>query len=381
MLLNDFSDDLINPGQSSTPKESKKSWGIPLRLTQPKNQRKGMSLRTKATLWALALGTLPVIGVGSGAYVFANRAARQEIQLTQQSQASQVADQLNRFMTERYSDIEMLANLPNLKKLQAKKTALSLPEQQAGLEQLKDSLKVYQSISVFSLEGEVLLQTEGAESVNPFNQPYFQTALKTNQSTISELTTIESAKSTEGESVIYFTAPIKDATTGKTIALIRTQMPVKAIEEVVQSWGNKGDEYRITDRNGKIFLTNANDRLAKTLKIAQDQRFSGTAKTPEISNLPQLDWQVVFAGNVRSMMDSQRNLQLLIASSTLLTAMLVSAIAVTLASFATRPLQDAAEAVEELGKGKFNTRLKVRGRDELGIQPARKLHPSPNQSR
>ncbi len=370
MLLNDFSDDLVNPAKAAVPKDSKKSWGIPFRLSPPKNQQKGMSLRTKATLWALALGTLPVIGVGSGAYLLANRAARQDIQLTQQSQANQVADQLNHFMSERYSDIEMLANLPHLKTLKAKKTTLSLAEQQAGLEQLKGNLKVYQSISIFSLEGEALLQTEGAESVNPLNQPYFQTALKTNQPTISGLTTIESVKSPDGESVIYFTAPIKDTITGKPIALIRTQMSVKAIEEVVQSWGKSGDEYRISDRNGKVFLTNTNanasDRLAKTLKITQDQRFSGTAKTPEVSNLPQLDWQVVFAGNVRSMMESQRNLQLLIASSTLLTAMLVSAIAVTLASFATRPLQDAAEAVEELGKGKFNTRLKVRGRDELG---------------
>jgi methyl-accepting chemotaxis protein PixJ len=367
MLLNDFSDDLISSSKTTAPQVSKKSWGIPLRLSQPKKQRKGMSLRTKATLWALALGTLPVIGVGSGAYLLANRAARQEIQLTQQAQANQVAVTLNQFMTERYSDIEMLANLPNLKKIQTKKAPLSLAEQQTGLQQLKDNLKIYQSISIFSLEGEVLLQTEGAESVNPVNQSYFQIALKTNQPTISELTTIESVKSAEGESVVYFTAPIKDATTGKPIALIRTQMPVKAIEEVVQSWGKSGDEYRISDRNGKVFLTNANDRLASTLKIAQDQRLTRTAITPELANLPQLDWQVVFAGNVRSMMESQRNLQLLIASSTLLTAMLVSAIAVTLASFATRPLQDAAEAVEELGKGKFNTRLKVRGRDELGI--------------
>ena len=351
-----------------------------MRLGNPKPERiaRVMSLRTKATLWALALGTLPVMGVGSGAYLLANQAARQEIQITQQAQATQVADQLNRFMTERYNDIEMLASLPNLKTLRSKKPSMSLIEQQASLEQLKNTFKLYQSISVFSLEGEVLLQTEGAESVNPLNQTYFQTVLKTNQPTISELIAVESVKSAEGENVIYFTAPIKDATTGKSIAIVRTQMPVTAIAEVTRRWGDGGDEYRISDRKGKVFLTNTIDRPSNAANInnvginnvgilSQAPRFTGTAKTPESGDLPRLNWDVAFTGNVRTMMDSQRNLQLLIASSTLLTAMLVSAIAVTLASFATRPLQDAADAVEELGKGKFNTRLKVGKRDELGI--------------
>ena len=382
MLLNDFSDDLVSPVQSNSKGTSQGKQGnflgIPMRLgnSKPKRVARAMSLRTKATLWALALGTLPVMGVGTGAYLLANQAARQEIQITQQAQATQVADQLNRFMTERYSDIEMLASLPNLKTLRAKKPAMSLIEQQSGLEQLKNTFKTYQSIAIFSLEGELLLQTEGAESLNPLNQTYFQTALKTNQPTISELITVESVKSAEGENVIYFTAPIKDATTGKPIAIVRTQMPVTAIDEVARRWGDGGDEYRISDRNGKVFLTNTSDRLSNAVKLnnlntvgilGQTSRFTGTAKTPESGDLPWLNWDVAFTGNVRSMMDSQRNLQLLIASSTLLTAMLVSAIAVTLASFATRPLQDAADAVEELGKGNFNTRLKVGKRDELGV--------------
>ena len=346
-----------------------------MRLSNPKPKyvARAMSLRTKATLWALAVGTLPVMGVGTGAYLLANQAARQEIQITQQAQATQVADQLNRFMTERYSDIEMLASLPNLKTLRAKKPAMSLIEQQSGLEQLKNTFKIYQSIAVFSLEGELLLQTEGAESLNPLNQAYFQTALKTNQPTISELITVESVKSAEGENVIYFTAPIKDATTGKPIAVVRTQMPVTAIDQVARRWGDGGDEYRISDRNGKVFLTNTSDQLSNAVKLNSlnsigalgQSRFTSTAKTPESGDLPRLNWDVAFTGNVRSIMASQRNLQLLIASSTLLTAMLVSAIAVTLASFATRPLQDAADAVEELGKGNFNTRLKVGDRKSV----------------
>jgi methyl-accepting chemotaxis protein PixJ len=297
-------------------------------------------------------------------------------------------------MMERHKDIETLANLPGLTSFSNSKTKKlgATPEQQALLEHFKSTLKRYEGISVFDLQGEVLVQTEGSEGVNPAKQSYFKTVLKTNRPTISDLTTVESTRNVQGESVIYFAAPIQDPITGKPIAVIRTQMPIKALEEVVQHWNTKsskesskgGDEYRVSDRSQTVFLSNSktlatagplmatqteswSQSLAHSFGLAGNRRPIGTAMTATTGELPELNWEVVFAGNVQQMMQSQRNIQLFIASSTLLTALLVSAIAVTLASFATRPLEDAAEAVEELGKGKFNTRLKVRGQDEIGI--------------
>ena len=401
MLLNDFSDDLLPRTDRNTndrtatdrtsdlTRNSQVKSSLPIlrspfnRPKLPKPDRKPTSLRTKATLWALALGTLPVMIVGSAAYVLANRAVRQEIRTNQQSNAVQVANQLNRFMMERHKDIETLANLPGFTTLKAKRTGAS-PEQQALLEHFKSTLKVYEGISVYDLKGEVLAQTEGSEGVNPANQVYFKAVLKTNRPTISDLTIVESARKAEGESVIYFAAPIQDPLTGKPIALIRTQLPIKALEDVVQRWGENGDEYRVADSTGKVFLTNSpslsnagslqaaaseswSQSLAQSFGRAPDSRPIGASVTPRQNDFPELNWNVVFAGNVQQMLESQRNLQLFIASSSLLTALLVSAIAVTLASFATRPLEDAAEAVEELGKGRFNTRLKVKGTDELGI--------------
>ena len=406
MLLNDFSDELLprtdrnttdRTATDRTPDLTRNAQAATVkpilrspfnRPKSPKPDRKPTSLRTKATLWALALGTLPVMIVGSAAYVLANRAVRQEIRTSQQSNAVQVANQLNRFMMERHKDIETLANLPGLTILKAKKTGVS-PEQQALLERFKSTLKIYEGISIYDLKGEVLAQTEGSESVNPANQAYFKAVLKTNRPTISDLTIVESARKAEGESVIYFAAPIRDPLTGKPIAIVRTQLPIKALEDVVQRWGENGDEYRVADSTGKVFLTNSmslsnaslsnagsleaaaseswSQSLAQSFGRAPDSRPIGASVTPRQNDLPELNWNVVFAGNVQQMLQSQRNLQLFIASSSLLTALLVSAIAVTLASFATRPLEDAAEAVEELGKGRFNTRLKVQGTDELGI--------------
>jgi methyl-accepting chemotaxis protein PixJ len=50
---------------------------------------------------------------------------------------------------------------------------------------------------------------------------------------------------------------------------------------------------------------------------------------------------------------------------TIVTAVLVSAIAALIANRATRPILDAAGAVDKIGQGELDTRLEVQGEDEL----------------
>ena len=425
MLLNNSSDNFLSrrggpdgdstTEQRKTPIEASFRDRVPFRRPPQRPQkRQALSLRTKATLWALVLGTLPVMVVGSAAYVLANRAVRHEIRTTQKTQAVQVADQLNRFMLERYSDVESLAQFPGLMISQSpppsapSKTTAPIAKAgtaiengsenaaatpQAILEQFKRTSKFYEGVVLFDLKGNVIAQTENYEVTNPRSQPYFEAVLKTNRPAISDLTpiptsgnqaTAKPAGSTGDPLVIYLAAPIQDRTTGKPIAIVRTQLSINALTDIAQRWGEGGDEYYVGDRAGSIFLSNRrqastqpsiptplnepwSQSIAQSFGLRPTQRPTAIAKTPRLGELPDLGWSVTFTGNVHTMLKAQRNLQLFIASSTLLTALLISAIAVTLASFATRPLRDAAEAVEELGNGKFNTRLKVTGEDELAL--------------
>ena len=64
---------------------------------------------------------------------------------------------------------------------------------------------------------------------------------------------------------------------------------------------------------------------------------------------------------------AQRSLVLTLLGGTTLTAMLVSILAAYLANRATQPIIEASKAVEKLGQGRFNTRLRVRGKDELAV--------------
>jgi twitching motility protein PilJ len=192
---------------------------------------KRLNLRSKATVLAIAIGTLPVLGIGSLAYHIASQSISNKISALQQSEAKGLADKVNRFMIERYSDIQVLANLPILTNSSVK-TVTTQQEKQAILNKIVESYKVYDSIAVFDLNGEPILQSQGEPLTNHRDRDYFQAVLKSNSPLISQA---QISKSTKINS-IFTVAPVKDAATGQTIAIVRARMPVKNLEEVIKNY-------------------------------------------------------------------------------------------------------------------------------------------------
>jgi hypothetical protein len=80
----------------------------------PRHKSRGLSLKTKVTALAIALGTLPVVGIGAIAYYFADRAVVNQISPAKQARAVELANQLNHFMYDRYGDIQIMSSLPIL---------------------------------------------------------------------------------------------------------------------------------------------------------------------------------------------------------------------------------------------------------------------------
>jgi len=113
---------------------------------------RSLNLRTKATALAIAIGTLPVIAIGTAAYFAASAPLREEVFRTQTEQANQINDKLNRFMFERFGDIQAIANLPTLRdpKVQAVTTPKS---RQELLESYIKFYRVYDSIALYDLDG------------------------------------------------------------------------------------------------------------------------------------------------------------------------------------------------------------------------------------
>jgi methyl-accepting chemotaxis protein PixJ len=350
----------------------------PVKKTEPlpkQAARFSRSLRTKATIVAIALGTLPVVAIGSAAYIATERTSTQQIETNQVNQSIEISDKLNRFMFERYGDIQVLANLPFLKiaKVQG---LMTLQEKQQVLDQYAQTYGVYDNIAVFDLRGNLLVQSHDESLGDQRQKEYFQAVLKNDRPIISA-----PEFATSGLLSLYFAAPVKNEA-GKTIAIVRTRMPVEKLDAVVANYGNAGNSYYVADRNGKVFITNGVEKIgADITKVlpqvaaAQGQSkvsyvegaVAGSTTTPTFQGMPNLGWNVVLTTEKAIAFKAKQDLELILILGSLLTAATVAGLATVAANRATRPLQEAARAVEKIGRGDLSTAIQVRGTDEIAV--------------
>ncbi|MCV3212150.1 methyl-accepting chemotaxis protein [Plectonema radiosum NIES-515] len=344
---------------------------------------KRLNLGSKATLLAIAISTLPVLAIGSLAYHIASFSISNKLSALQQAEAEGLANKVNRFMIERYGDIQVLASLPILINSSVKGVTTQ-QDREAVLNKIVESYKVYDSIAVFDLKGEPILQSQGEPLTNHSDRDYFQLVLKSGRPLISKP---EVSKSTRLLS-IFMVSPVKDAVTGETIAIVRTRMPVKNLEEVIKNYSFAGQEYHLIDASGKFFMSSQTKQIGREAKInfpglgkLQATKKEATFKTinqinnkeqlvsyaaENLNGLPDLKWQVILATDTAMAFAPERDLLLAILGGTALTTLLVSLVAGWLAKRAIQPILNATQTVARLGQGQLNTRLEINSQDELG---------------
>ena len=374
--------------------------------TQPPERRgnwwQRRSLRTKATALAIALGVLPVLAVGTINSISSGRDIRKGAIQAQQSLASALADELGRFMFERHGDIQILRSLRAFTNSTLLQT-ISRQEQEAQLKRFQEVYKVYDSIGLYDLNGNVIAKTgadvgknsQGQITNNIKDRDHFQAVLKTDQTVISQ----PSVSKTTGKASIFFAGPVKDSVTGRTIAVVRTRMPMQAIDEILKTEearladGVKGfanNEYHLVDANDKIFVAKQQEKVGKSAqsifpvfeqmdaarkvtseinfdKYDNNQEVVAYAPILEFQGLPELQWEILLSEDTAITFAAERRLLQTLLLGTGLTALLVGLIAAYLANRATRPIAAAASAVEKLGQGKLDTRVTVQGQDEIAV--------------
>jgi methyl-accepting chemotaxis protein PixJ len=341
------------------------------------------SLRTKATIAAIALGTIPIALVGTGAYIASTSALTQEVEIVQKSNASEAIDKVNRFVFERYGDVQAIANLPLLRN-KAIGDLVSRQDKQGVLDAYAKTYGVYDSIAVFELNGNEIVQSTGNFLGNHFDRAYFQEVLKTDKPVISQP---ELSKST-GKLVIHFAAPVKDSVTNKTIAIVRTRMPVEFVEALLKGYEAEGIDYHLYNSQGTIFVAGNKEQLghraaddfvgltplkagdAAQFVEAQDNGTAamlGNAVTKDLNGMPNLNWGVAIAQPKDQAFKNSIYLRNVLLLGGFGAAGAVALVAAYLANRATRPVKDITDAVASIGAGNLNTRLAVTSNDEVGV--------------
>ena len=319
---------------------------------QPQNSFRffgiGTSLKWKAIAFAILITTLPIFGIGALTHYLVKQSISKEIGNIRQVSAINIFDNINHFLMVRKRELELFANLDFLTNPKLREITTPV-NKQIQLNNWQQIYKIYESIAIFDLNGEVLLQTKGKRIPNQQVQEYFQTVLKTNRPYISQSLSTKSP-----EAYIYLVAPVKDKVTRSTISIVRAVISVKSLEQAINHPLTVQDKYNLIDSSGKIFMTTNKsylDRKAQEIfpaleelqtenKIASKILFNKMENTEEliayipwekVEGLPELKWKLVVI-NKAIVGSTERQLLLSLGIVTLATALLFGGISAMLAN-------------------------------------------------
>jgi methyl-accepting chemotaxis protein len=234
-----------------------------------------LSFKTKATAVAVLLALLPVVGVGGLAYFLSSSNLTETETNSQKAAASSLADALARFIGIRIKDVQSIADLPFVNNAAIAK-ALPLTEKERFLDNYIDRYKFYDSAMILDLNGNPIAASKGSDRANQVDRDYFKVVLKTGKAYTSK---VETSKTTK-QSSIYFTAPVKDRTTGQMTAIVRLRMPVAALKPIAVPYGINDEQWHIIDKNtNKFVLALEEEQLGRdTNDFAKYEQFKNSDK-------------------------------------------------------------------------------------------------------
>jgi hypothetical protein len=323
-----------------------------------------LSLKTKAILFACAIGIIPMLTLGGSSYIATSGQTQQQQTTAQQDRTKSLNDKVKRFLFERYGDVQILAKLPMLSNSKVK-NSLSFAEKQTVLDQYAQTYGVYDSIAAFDLAGDVIAQSSGQPMSNHKSRDYFQQVLKADKAIIS---TPEPSKTT-GELVVHFAAPVKDTVTGKTIAVLRTRMPIQHLYTLLEDVGQQGDEWHLVDAgSGKIFAALEKEQVGKPLqnefpklsinnsadhnqtivsvdRVDNAEQLVTYMPIGDLKGLPQLNWNVALATDTKDVFAVQRMLLLTLILGIGVTGAIVGGLAFLFANRTSNVIKDVASTI------------------------------------
>ncbi|NET03845.1 MAG: methyl-accepting chemotaxis protein [Symploca sp. SIO2B6] len=343
------------------------------------------SLRTKATLLAVAIGTIPVVLVGSTAYFAASQGIRQQIIQNEKTNAEDLADKLNIFIEQRYKDTVALSQFdilinPNVRQV------VTTEEKNQILNANMESSKIYNSIAAFDPKTAEVIAFAGS-NFNPekiISRDYSLKVQETNNPVIVD----PRVAGGTGEFSLFVAAPIKDQFTNKTIGIIRTRTSMTLLNQAFGVDPSRGQQFYLTDSTGQITASSDSEALQKKIeelfpkvntKIQQgDQQAltmiaSENRKEQIFTYLPDselkaaygLNWGLLVTRPTEVAFAPQKQLLWTLLIGTIIVTSIVAAIAVVIVNRATIPIIAATNAVARIGQGDLETRMEVKGEDEL----------------
>jgi methyl-accepting chemotaxis protein PixJ len=369
---------------------------------------KHLSLRRKATLFAVAISIIPMAAVGGIAHHLASRSLSQQIISDQESRTLDVAQKVSLFTNRVVGDANAVSTSPFLADSQIRK--ITTDRQKIAF--LNDfiashTLENYDSVAVFDPDGNLMFQSQFSSITtqeNYSNYDYFQRAISWKRPVVND----PEIHSSLNKSHLVVAAPILDYQTNKVLGVVRLQMPLKNWEEIFKYVRAEGWEYKLIDSERYIFDTDeaefVNAPVGEDLKnfgklqaeintrrdsqnpksaliatdILQDKKIDDSENSHEevltslapitnISGVKSPGWEIALSRPVSDAFAPLKQLRMTLLLGSGVTALIIGAIAASITRRATLPIIQAAGAVEKIGQGALDTKLDVQGADEIAV--------------
>ena len=332
-----------------------------------------VGLRTKAITFSLFISIIPILGIATVAYYLVNQSLTKEITRSKQANAVLLAGSINRFIQERYGDIQAIATNSTLTNPQSRRT-VSREEIEARLNSYKEAYKIYDSIAILDLNGNYLFHTSGKTIFEKNNKEYLQAVIKSKQPFISP------AK----DSIIDIATVVKDSVTNQPIYIVVASMPLTSLEKILKVPQFSSDKYYLTDGTGNIFIARYRTALDKNIQqelpslgrlqngnIIEMSIVSSTkgeklvTYVPRQKLLPEIEWNLFLTTNTEIAFATPKKLLLVFAIGMLITVILVGALAIIVTNKIVLQIIVAAMTIRKIAEGNLSTRISIKGEDEL----------------
>jgi PAS domain S-box-containing protein len=343
-----------------------------------------MKFTPKLTALFISIGAIVAIIMYTIAYFQVAKILEGEIKAHMENRVIFTMDGLDHFLHERSSDIKMIAGDPVISSGNA--TVEQITER---LIYFRNAYKCYVSLSFFNLERIRIADTAGINIGQQHQMTrYWEDVLAGQVSAASDVRIAEVFQMC----IIYFASPVKNKE-GKAIGVVVARIPTSRLFEMVKvSMGSQEEEEEIdiVNKDGLLIYSNHNrESILKenlpeweSIKIDQQEKIFGSAKHQHPGEKETTlyvfcrergyldfkgnDWVIISHIPLRVIFGPVNNLlkRLIIMFLVMLPGL--AFVIYLFSKTVTRPLTRLSFAAVEIGKGKLDTVIEVKSKDEIG---------------
>ncbi len=349
-----------------------------------------MKIKNKLLVMTLVLSLVPILVIGAMAYYSAKGALEDKIGGGLSGLAQSSMDRIDTTLQERLQNIIAWASLGSMQDILIDDDDGRIA---AELERLKRDYGVYQDIFVANSEGEILSASRAEPpNVNLGAQAGFAKAMrgKTDVRDVAQ-------SSLTNALAVTFSAPIRaNYNRDKVIGVLTAQYDWNQIYGITDSIkvggktqdeaarvilvNNKGQVIAAPEfmrQNGAILQENLSALESVKLAMSGQEGFLvenvlgremliGYASSEDHSSAQDLGWSLLIMQDTEQAFAAVSALKLKIFSVLLATLLGITAIALTSASRATRPIKEVVRLTDEIAKGDLGVRSDYQSKDEIG---------------